>query len=95
MRLNPRRQRSKKTLRMDGNRPRGPEEQARVPQGPEDAAKPSDRGALRRQRKISACSVGGGNEYVQYVIVTGAVELYSFVGAYGSDESRVLIGTNV
>ena len=37
-------------------RPRGPEEQGMVPQGPEDAAEDVDRGVQRRQVINSACS---------------------------------------
>ena len=40
-------------------RPRGPEEQRMVPQGPEDAAEDGDRGEQRRQVINSACSVLG------------------------------------
>ena len=41
---------------MDGNRPRGPEERGKVPQGPEDAAEDGDRGEQQRQVINSACS---------------------------------------
>ena len=37
---------------MDVRRPRGPEEQGMVPQGPEDAEEDGDRGAQRRQVTI-------------------------------------------
>ena len=40
---------------MDESRPRGPEEQGMVPQGPEDAAEDGDRGVQRRQVMNSAC----------------------------------------
>ena len=44
---------------MDDNGPRGPEEQGKVPQGPEGAAEESDRGVQQRQRDSIACSVLG------------------------------------
>ena len=47
---------------MDDKRPRGPEEQAMVPQGPEDAVEDGDCGELRRQVMKSACSELGGKE---------------------------------
>ena len=40
---------------MGETRPRGPEEQGMVPQGPQDAAKHGDRGEPRRQVMNSAC----------------------------------------
>ena len=53
------RQRSMETTRMDEYRPRGPEEQGMVPQGPEDAAEDVDRGVQRRQMNNSTCNVLG------------------------------------
>ena len=47
---------------MDGKGPRGPEEHAMVPQGPEDAVEDGDRGELRQQVMKSACSELGGKE---------------------------------
>ena len=48
---------------MDGKRPRGPEEQGMVPQGPEDAVEDGDRGELRRQVMNSACSKLGDCDF--------------------------------
>ena len=45
---------------MNEARPRGPEEQGMVPQGPEDAAEDGDRGVQRRQVTKVACSEFGG-----------------------------------
>ena len=45
---------------MGGKRPRGPEEQGMVPQGPEDAAEDGDRGEQRRQVDSKVCSELGG-----------------------------------
>ena len=44
---------------MDNKRPRGPEEQGGVPQGPEDAAAHGNRGELRLQVIKSACREWG------------------------------------
>ena len=46
-------------MRIDGNRPRGPEKRGMVPQGLEDAAEDGDRGEQRRQVDSTACSVLG------------------------------------